>query len=353
MIPIQSLETDDRSRVALVFERVNRLGVELDVFQLLSAWTWSEDFDLQAQFEDLAEALSPFGFGAVGEDTNLLLRCCAGIVSGDPAPGAVIGLNGAEVRERFDEIENGVKGAIDFVRANLKVEKLQNLPYPTLLVPLAAFFAAPDGTEVKVTDEQRRTLLRWFWRACFSRRFSAGVLKNLTRDLTEVRKLREDGSSDLGELAAPITSDFFADSRSTISSVNTRTFVLLLAQLEPLNFVSGQPIGLADVLKQYNRREFYHCYPRKYLKSVDVETAAMNRLANFVFLSSADNKILGGDAPSAYRDKMAENVDEVLKRSAVPASLFDDDYAAFIEERAELLAAVARKRRDDAAVGEL
>lgn len=43
----------------------------------------------------------------------------------------------AEVRDRFDEISNGIKGAIDFVRTNLHVERLENLPYPTLLVPLA------------------------------------------------------------------------------------------------------------------------------------------------------------------------------------------------------------------------
>ena len=34
-IPTQTFETDDKARVAIVFERVNRLGVELDVLQLL------------------------------------------------------------------------------------------------------------------------------------------------------------------------------------------------------------------------------------------------------------------------------------------------------------------------------
>ena len=37
-LPVQLFETDDRAKVAIVFERVNRLGVELDTLQLLSAW---------------------------------------------------------------------------------------------------------------------------------------------------------------------------------------------------------------------------------------------------------------------------------------------------------------------------
>jgi Protein of unknown function DUF262 len=116
-IPTQVIETDDRGKVAIVFERVNRLGVELDTFQLLSAWTWSEEFDLQEQIASLSEELAPFGFGEIGEETNLLLRCCSAVIAEDVTAPGLLSLNGAEVRERFDEIANGLRGAIDFLRA--------------------------------------------------------------------------------------------------------------------------------------------------------------------------------------------------------------------------------------------
>jgi uncharacterized protein with ParB-like and HNH nuclease domain len=45
-IPVQILKSENRSIVAIVFERINHLGVALDTLQLLLAWTWSEDFDL-------------------------------------------------------------------------------------------------------------------------------------------------------------------------------------------------------------------------------------------------------------------------------------------------------------------
>src|SRR6185312_3332221 len=149
LIPTQDIVTDDRSKVAIVFERVNRLGVELDVFQLLTAWTWSEDFDLQQRFTDLTEELRPHGFSEIADDRNLLLRCCSAIVAGDASPTAFINLKGSDVRDRFDDIENGIKGAIDFLRKNLYVETLANLPYPACLVPLAAFFASKS---IALTD---------------------------------------------------------------------------------------------------------------------------------------------------------------------------------------------------------
>lgn len=119
-IPIQTFATDDKTDVAIVFERINRLGVELDTLQLLSAWSWNENFDLQDQFRELSDELEPFGFNEVGEDSDLLLRCCAAIISGNAAPNVIVELNGEEVRERFNEIKSGILGAVDFLRTSFK-----------------------------------------------------------------------------------------------------------------------------------------------------------------------------------------------------------------------------------------
>lgn len=339
-IPVQLIETDERAKVAIVFERVNRLGMELDIFQLLAAWTWSEEFDLRDRFADLAADLEPFGFGDLSEDTNLLLRCCSAIVGGDASAPGLLALNGAEVRDRFAEITNGIKGAIDFVRSNLLVQRLRNLPYPTLLVPLAVFFAAPEGKDVQMNDAQRSQLVRWFWRAAFSRRFSAGVLKKLNRDVGEAAKLRDDGASDLDDLSVIITSDWFLDNRFTIGSVNTGTFILLLAHAQPLSFVSGAKVDLAKVLNAYNRHEFHHIFPKKYLKD---QGRIGNRLANFAVISAVDNRELGGEAPSSYKERMPANPENVLASALLPESMFEDEYDAFLDKRAERLVSYANE----------
>ena len=346
-IPTQLIETDDRGKVAIVFERVNRLGVELDTFQLLSAWTWSEEFDLQEQISNLSDELAPFGFGEIGEQTNLLLRCCSAVIAEDVTAPGLLSLNGAEVRERFDEIANGLRGAIDFLRSNLHVEKLGNLPYAAMLVPLTVFFAVRDGREIRLTDTARSELVRWFWRSCFSRRFSSDVLRKLKRDLIEARKLRVTGNPAMADIDAAIDPEFFTESQFTIGTVNTSIFLLLLAQLQPRSFVSGAPANLREVLKTYNRTEFHHIYPRSYLASHRFSSKVINCLANFAFVSASDNKVLGGVAPSEYRKHMAHNnLAEVLKSAAIPNSIFDDNVFDFIMERAHILAKIAASLAD-------
>lgn len=341
-LPVQSFETDSQAEVAIVFERVNRLGIALDAFQLLSAWSWSEDFDLQEQFRELATELEPFGFADVGQDPNLLLRCCAAVIAGDASPNALVSLNGSVVRDRFDEIRNGVLGAVDFLRRDLHVETLENLPYSTVLVPLSVFFAVPGNQHVNLGGAQRTKILRWFWRACFSRRYSSGVLRNLKADIEEMAKLRDGIESGLGGFAASVDPDFFTENTFISSVVNTKTFVLLLAQQKPLSFISGSPIDLGRVLRDYNRNEFHHLYPRAYLRD-SYETRKINRLTNFAFISRVDNSRLGGRAPSDYRADMdTSSEEEILTHALVPASLFADDYEQFTEERAAHLVATAR-----------
>ena len=79
-IPVQILKTEDRPIVAIVFERVNRLGMKLDTLQLLSAWTWNEDFDLLESFKKLKEDLEEFGFSEVAEDSDLILKCASAVL---------------------------------------------------------------------------------------------------------------------------------------------------------------------------------------------------------------------------------------------------------------------------------
>jgi hypothetical protein len=337
-IPIQSITTEDRATVAIIFERINRLGVELDTLQLLSAWTWSEEFTLMERFKELGGELAAFGFKDVGEDMTLLLRCCAAITVKDAAPESLMELEGSVVRNRFNEIENGIKGAIDFLRENLNVYSIDNLPFSTLLVPLSVFFAVPNRKQVQYTDDQRRTILRWFWKSCFSRRYSSGVLRNLKTDIEEMFKLKNNEMSNLDSFSTSVTPEFFKKEQFRIGNVNTTTFVLMLAQKRPMSFITGTPISLHSVLKEYNRNEFHHIYPRAYLvSSQQTDKFSENCFANFCFLSKADNIQLAGDAPSVYRAKMPSNVDEIIEHAFCSNLMFNDVYEAFIEERSKRL----------------
>ena len=340
-LPVQLFRTDQKATVATIFERINRQGVPLDTLQLLEAWTWSEDFQLHSQFEELVEELESKGFQTESFDENLLLRCASSILVNDPRPEAIVEIRGEQIRDRFDEVLNGVLGALDFCQMNLNIRRIENLPFQTLLVPLSVFFAISGEKQIVVNQEQRQRILVWFWKACFSRRYSSGVLRNLEEDMTQMLQLKGGQQSSLGSFSVNISSEFFLANKFGLRNVNSKTFVLLLAQNQPRSFISGSPIDLNTKLKDYNKSEFHHMMPKAFLKSESGLEFDPNCLANFCFLSRSENKNLGGDRPSAYRSKMATNLDEILASAYCSESLFKDNFNEFAQERASKLAEVA------------
>lgn len=63
-------------------------------------------------------------------------------------------------------------------------------------------------------------------------------------------ELRDNLSGKLADISSPVDERFFLDQAFIIGSVNTKTFVLVLAQQSPLSFVSGQPVALDQVFAQ-------------------------------------------------------------------------------------------------------
>ncbi len=339
-IPVQILTTEERSSVAIVFERINRMGMELDTLQLLSAWTWNEDFDLLDAFRDLKDELEDFGFAGVGDDTNLILRCASAILTGDSSPDRLIDVKGAQVRDSFPAVRNGILGAIDFFRKQLRVANLKCLPYPSLLTPLAVFFAEPDGKDVRYDAATHRVIKRWFWRSCFSRRYNSQPKKTTQRDIEAFTKLKNGKASNLDDIPIDMTEGFFDRNVFKLSSATTKSFILMLINANPRSLLSGADVDVDRVLQKYNRGEFHHLFPRALLKENGVEEDRINCLANFAVISGADNRKISRKRPSEYRNLcVAENalLNPILEGALCPPSLFNDNYDEFLKDRSKML----------------
>jgi hypothetical protein len=112
----------------------------------------------------------------------------------------------------------------------------------------------------------------------------------------------------LGEFSADLSADYFKANVFGLGSVNTKTFILLLASKQPRSFISGQHVDLANTLK------FHHLMPRAFLK------------ANYK-----------GDL-----SEMPKDVGPVLESAVAPETLFTDDYERFVGERADRLLEAAK-----------
>ena len=117
----------------------------------------------------------------------------------------------------------------------------------------------------------------------------------------------------------------------------------MLAQMHPKSFISGAAVNLRTALKEYNRNEFHHIYPRSFLRISTQTSIDDSCLANICFLSKTDNNALGGSAPSVYRTKMPPDVSEIVASNVLPANTFSDSYADFVLQRSKLLEVAAAR----------
>ncbi len=337
LIPNVVFETDDRNKVAIVFERINRAGTELNIFELLSAWSWSDQFDLVEQFELLQENIIDHGFEELCNDRDLQLRICAGIITGETTPNKILALQGEEIRSRFDEIEKGILGALDFLKRELNVKHYKLIPFPGLLVPLSAFFATKKTEGISCSSKQKGVLTRWFWRSLFSRRFSAGVNERQATDIRNMLELKKDENYDFKQPKAEIKFEF---SKSNFSSgnANSRTYILLLNAVSPKSLLSGANIDLDKVLKKASKHEYHHIFPNKHLERLGKERREINILANICFLTRADNNKIKDKDPKVYgADIEVTKRAEYLQSALIPEDFDSLEYEQFLVSRTKIL----------------
>ncbi|SFR31375.1 hypothetical protein SAMN04488005_0008 [Yoonia tamlensis] len=342
----QTFETQDRNEVAIVFERINRAGTELDLFELLAAWSWSDDFDLIDKFRELQDKIADHGFEDLTEERDLQLRTCAAVITGETSPNKILDLQGEDIRSRFVEIEAGILGAIDFLKRELGVVHFKMLPFPGILVPLSTFFATKRKDGINYSDLQRQMLVKWFWRSVFTRRFSADVSERQASDIREMKRLLDNENHKFRFPSFEVKFDF-RKTRFSIGTANSKALVLMLANNNPHSFLSGAKVDAAKVLKKGSRHEFHHIFPRKYLETLGIEPKDINSLANICFLTRSDNNAIKAKSPEVYFEDMAESTrNEYLKQALCDYGDRNASYEDFANYRSERLHSLAIRLAD-------
>ena len=214
-----------------------------------------------------------------------------------------------------------------------------------MIIPLARCFATDKAAGFHPDAKQRAALKKWFWHSCFSRRYSNSVDTAIAQDIAAVQQLLAGNPSEFEKRSAVITEDYFLANQFALTSVNTKVFILLLAQAKPKSFLSAADVDLNEVLLSCNRTEFHHVFPKNYLATHGVEEKQRQFvLANFAFLSQKDNRSIQDKAPSAYVAMMPPaSVDAILAASLIPSGGLAMEYEKFTMQRAKLLAEEANK----------
>ena len=150
--------------IARIFERVNRTGLKLDVFDLMVAKTFTSDWNLREQWQS-CRVRFPAVAEYLADDGIPLLEAIALREKGDIRKSAVLSLDAANIRARWASAEEAAGAVIRFLREECGAIRPDFVPYRTMISLLIAL--QMDDYLAK----QKKEAFEWFIKASFDESF--------------------------------------------------------------------------------------------------------------------------------------------------------------------------------------
>lgn len=336
-VPVVTIKNRSKEEVGIIFERINNTGTKLGTLDLMTAWTWTDDFHLQEKTADLFDELEEKGFGKLTQ--NILLQSLSGVIHDDSTTKAIIKLEGNTIRDNWGKYCEALRKTIDFLSTELLCKNIDFLPYQQQITGLAKFFSIAG----RPTAEELKVLKKWFWRGAFSNRYSSGTTTaKMNADIEFIKSIRNKNYSDLVEYKVTVNEIDLIKTKFSKANSITRALLLLMAQFTPKDLAKNINVDLNNALSKYNRKEFHHIFPNAFLREKGFSKDDIFSLVNFCFLPSDSNKLISKKSPSDYFFSIInqDSFNEILQSNLFPLDksiYMKDDYEKFLERRSELI----------------
>jgi len=334
VVLVRDLELDD---VCEVFERINQSGKRLSLMDLVVANTWSEEFDLREKIKTFNASLAGKGFQEM--DAEAAVESLSLNIKGGSTRSMQLQMSTGEIKNIWDETIQSINLAIDFLRANLGVQRYDFLPYRGIIPIIAYYFYSSKNRSVNLVH--KRMIEKWFWRVSFSERFARATPTRMTEDKKLFDQMVQ-GKPVSIDYPVSLDAETIKDIKMQTTSAIKNAVLCLLATKEPKHFRNNTPIKLDDsYFSDFNAPEKHHIFPASFLEQQGIHEFS---LPNFCFIPAELNKEISATKPSEYFKQLKAENPEFEKTMAchlIPvdtdSGIWTDDYIKFIEQRAILL----------------
>lgn len=356
---IQLLKETPKEAVCQVFEKVNTGGVELTVFELLTATYAAESFRLRDDWKARSELFSTHRLLSDFHATDFLqaitllstrarreLHLKAN-PEDDRAPAVsakrreMLRLPLEEFVRWADPVTKAMPSVVRFLHGE-HIFMARDLPYSTHLVPLAAIMAAL-GDEAESHGAATK-LRQWFWCGVFGELYGGSTETRFANDLQDVVAWITGASSE--EPRTVRDSQFQAERLLTLRTRNSAAYKGMYAlQMKRggRDFRTGLTVDVHAYLD--DAIDVHHIFPQKWCSTNDIPDGIANSIVNKTAIDAKTNRRIGGNAPSKYlatiesAEKMtAGDLDAIITSHDIdPLSLRRDDFAGFFNARYERL----------------
>lgn len=345
-VAVVTLDVEEMPEIGRIFERINTRGTDLTRMQIVRAATWTSDFDLFDEIDQVRSALQAKHYGTIERD--LLVRAVAAAAGLGFSKDDIVGLADIaheDFRRAIKQTADASRRAVDFLWREIGTPTANALPYPNQLAVTIEIFRQLPKPDARQFGEIRR----WFWRTALSGYYENWGSQRMLADLRAIRRF-VGGTQTIEVDVPPLTTSLWTNVQYNRGSARTKAFALMLAAAGPRDLRSGQRIDAGRALTLANDMEFHHFFPKAWLVKGGIPSEKANVLANIVMLTSISNNEFKDRPPSAYLQdeiydaseaEMKKRLETVLVASGAFQAAMLDDYESFIAARAEDLMAWA------------
>ena len=367
-------EDTPRKAVCLIFEKLNTKGVELTVFELLTAAFAIDNFQLREDWKGRSKRLKNYPVLGNLNSTDFLraltllsTKANPKIATASCTRQSILQLTAEDYKKWANITEDGFIKAAEFLRKE-KIFRAKDVPYQTQLTTLAAILADVNsafesvyeslkseestqlekpiieevGKALKAKEDKDQKIPRWYWCGVFGEMYAGAIDTRIANDFSEVISwLREETDLPSTVREANFQSDKLFEVQNRTSAVYKGTIALLIRN-GCLDFLTGSSIE--NKVSSDSDIDIHHIFPSDWCKRKGIESKIFNSIVNKTALSSTTNRSIREQVPSKYLPKIkAANIDEakideILTSHLISAEfLCEDDFSGFIKDRKEAL----------------
>lgn len=298
-----------QSGIGSIFAQANSAGLQMDVFELLTAVFASEDpdFRLNEHWRKVANSLrqEPVldGIGRTEFLTgvSLLVSARAGRASGHRED--ILNLTLADYRRAASEMHAAFREAAVFLTQRCIFDAGQ-VPYPAQLIPLAAILALlKDSPEALTRTVGWDRLNRWFWSGVFGELYgSPAVIARMGYDVDQVTAwIRGDADTEPRTVADAEFTESRLLSATETSGVYQGMYALLMGR-GARDWRSAEPFDQWTVAEL--KPGFHSIFPREWCLDRDIDPIPVDSVLNRTPMGKRTEVVLNGSAPSRYLTRL-------------------------------------------------
>lgn len=349
-VPLIILRKENpKEAVCQVFEKVNTGGVSLTAFELLTATFAVDDFNLRQDWDERKKRIRKYNVLEAVENTDFLQTVTLLATYGRKKrnPDLAVSCKRKDVlRLSLDDYKTwadiATKGFVKVAKFlySQKIFSSRDLPYHSQLIPLAAIFSElGDKADL---DGVRSKLEQWYWCGVLGELYGGAIETRFAKDLPEVLDWVNGGDEPTTIQDANFSPGRLLTLRSRNSAAYKGISVLLLRE-GAKDFRSGDTVELQTYFDE--KIDIHHIFPRAYCQQNGIDPKQCDCIINKTSLSAKTNRIIGGNAPSAYLERLqksagisSDRMEEILQSHFINhEALKTNNFARFFQLRQEAL----------------